>query len=48
MGSQRECTWILGLHGYRVDRLEWATARPIRSSKDLARFLQPQPLHSKR
>lgn len=29
-------------------KLKWATARPIRSSKDLARFLQPQALHSNR
>lgn len=27
-------------------KLKWATARPIRSSRDLARFLQPQALHS--
>jgi hypothetical protein len=27
-------------------KLKWATARPIRSSKDLARFPQPQALHS--
>jgi transposase len=29
-------------------KLKWATARPIRSSRDLARFLQPQALHSNR
>jgi transposase len=29
-------------------KLKWATARPIRSSRDLARFLQPQVLHSNR
>jgi hypothetical protein len=29
-------------------KLKWATARPIRSSRDLARFMQPQKLHSKR
>jgi transposase len=29
-------------------KLTWATARPIRSSRDLARFLQPQALHSNR
>ena len=29
-------------------KLKWATARPIRSSRDLARFLQPQTLHSNR
>ena len=29
-------------------KLKWATARPIRSSKDLVRFLQPQTLHSNR
>jgi transposase len=27
-------------------KLKWATARPIRSSRDLARFLQPEALHS--
>jgi transposase len=31
-----------------VLKLKWATARPIRSSRDLARFLQPQALHSSR
>jgi transposase len=29
-------------------KLKWATARPIRSSRDLARFLQSQALHSNR
>src|SRR5712691_12949314 len=29
-------------------KLKWATARPIRSSRDLARFLYPEPLHSNR
>ena len=29
-------------------KLKWVTARPIRSSRDLARFLQPQVLHSNR
>jgi transposase len=29
-------------------KLKWATARPIRSSRDLARFLRPQALHSNR
>lgn len=29
-------------------KLKWATARPLRSSRDLARFLQPQALHSNR
>lgn len=29
-------------------KLKWATARPIRSSRDLARFMQPQALHSNR
>ena len=29
-------------------KLKWATARPIRSASDLARFLQPQGLYSKR
>ena len=29
-------------------KLKWATARPIRSSRDLARFLHPQALHSNR
>jgi transposase len=29
-------------------KLKWATARPIRSSKDLARFLYPEALHSNR
>lgn len=28
--------------------LKWATARPIRSARDLARFLQPQNLYSNR
>ena len=28
--------------------LKWATARPIRSGRDLARFLQPQELYSNR
>ncbi len=31
-----------------VLKLKWATARPIRSSRDRARFLQPQALHSNR
>jgi hypothetical protein len=31
-----------------VLKLKWATARPIRSSRDLARFLRPQALHSNR
>jgi hypothetical protein len=26
-------------------KLKWATARPIRSSRDLVRFLHPQMLH---
>jgi hypothetical protein len=26
MGSQRECTRILGLDGFRVERLEWGAA----------------------
>jgi transposase len=29
-------------------KLKWATVRPIRSSGDLARFLQPQALYSNR
>jgi transposase len=29
-------------------KLKWATARPIRSSRDLARFLESQTLHSNR
>ena len=29
-------------------KLKWATARPIRSSRDLGRFLQPQALYSNR
>jgi transposase len=29
-------------------KLKWATARPIRSARDLARFLQPQGLYSNR
>jgi transposase len=29
-------------------KLKWARARPIRSSRDLARFLQPEPLYSNR
>ena len=29
-------------------KLKWATARPIRSGRDLARFLQPQELYSNR
>ena len=29
-------------------KLKWATAHPIRSSRDLARFLNLQPLYSKR
>ena len=29
-------------------KLQWATARPIRSGRDLARFLQPQELYSNR
>ena len=28
MGSRRECTRILGLEGYRVDRLEWEADGP--------------------
>ena len=28
MGSLRECTRILGLKGYRVERLEWETDHP--------------------
>ena len=28
MGSRRECTRILGLNGYRVERLEWETDDP--------------------
>ena len=31
-----------------VLKLKWATARPIRSSRDLARFLNPQSLYSNR
>ena len=31
-----------------VLKLKWATARPIRSSHDLARFLNPQSLYSNR
>ena len=27
-------------------KLKWATARPIRSSRDLARFIQPIPINS--
>lgn len=29
-------------------KLKWATTRPIRSSRDLARFMRPQALHSNR
>ena len=29
-------------------KLKWATVRPIRSSRDIARFLQPQTTHSNR
>ena len=29
-------------------KLKWVSARPIRSSRDLTRFLQPQALHSNR
>jgi hypothetical protein len=29
-------------------KLEWATAHPIRSARDLKRFLQPNELHSNR
>jgi len=29
-------------------KLKWATARPIRSSRDITRFLQPQALRSNR
>jgi len=29
-------------------KLKWATAHPIRSARDLARFLNPQELYSKR
>ena len=28
MGSLRECTRILGLHGYRVTQLEWEADDP--------------------
>ena len=28
MGSLRECTRILGLDGYRVERLEWEAEGP--------------------
>ena len=31
-----------------VLKLQWATARPIRSSRDLARFINSQHLYSKR
>jgi hypothetical protein len=29
-------------------KLKWATARPIRSARDLGRFLQPQRVYSNR
>jgi hypothetical protein len=29
-------------------KLKWATARPIRSVRDYARFLNAEPLHSNR
>ena len=29
-------------------KLKWATGRPIRSARDLVRFLTAQPLHSDR
>ena len=29
-------------------KLKWATARPIRSARDFARFLTEQPLYSNR
>lgn len=29
-------------------KLKWATAHPIRSARDLKRFLQPSELHSNR
>jgi hypothetical protein len=29
-------------------KLKWATARPIRSARDLVRFLHPQELYSNR
>jgi hypothetical protein len=29
-------------------KLKWATAHPIRSARDLKRFLQPCELHSNR
>ena len=89
MGSRRDCTWVLGLPGFRVENIEdaddsgttrlrvhlerhgrrypfnttikavlrrargmrdeqmlllklkWTTAHPIRSARDLARFLRP-------
>lgn len=28
MGSQRECTRILGLDGFRVERIEWESDEP--------------------
>ena len=39
-GMRDELMWLL--------KLKWATARPIRSARDLARFLQPQGLYSNR
>jgi hypothetical protein len=29
-------------------KLKWATARPIRSARDYARFLLAEPMHSNR
>ena len=31
-----------------VLKLKWATARPIRSARDVARFLHPETVHSNR
>jgi hypothetical protein len=31
-----------------VLKLKWATARPFRSARDVARFLHPETLHSLR
>ena len=46
-------TTIKAVRGMRDDamlllKLKWATAHPIRSARDLARFLSPQGLYSNR
>jgi transposase len=33
---------------FLVLKLKWATTRPIRSARDYAAFINPQPLHSNR